>query len=265
MVLATRPGHAGRSGSDDAARSPAGLIRPLPRTRLTPFASGVQSRTKYVARPGTISAVGSAASRPAGVDGSPSSADVRDADLHDRVRVGHRDAGQTALEPRIPARARCPCRRHGRCGSRPSRPNRRCCAIDSSLRIEPRIRSNGCGRPDQPALLARRGDRLDRRQPGRDRLLEEHADQVAVPRLHLFPDDHRQPSGRHRPGLERHIDPVMVGDRKVRQPAGCRRFQHIRRRRQAVEAPFVWQCRSMNARISWTGGWRPARRAHRHR
>src|SRR6185369_16126277 len=52
---------------------PLGARRPRPRAHWTTFASGVTARTKYVARPVTSSAVGRAASRPSGVDGSPSS------------------------------------------------------------------------------------------------------------------------------------------------------------------------------------------------
>src|SRR6185369_7273854 len=52
---------------------PLGARRPRPRAHWTTFATGVTARTKYVARPMTSSAVGRAASRPSGVDGSPSS------------------------------------------------------------------------------------------------------------------------------------------------------------------------------------------------
>ena len=49
-----------------------GDFRPFPRSRWTAFANGVTSRTAYEACPTTSSPAGSAASRPAGVDGSPS-------------------------------------------------------------------------------------------------------------------------------------------------------------------------------------------------
>ena len=56
-----------------------------------------------------------------------------------------------------------------------------------SLSSEPRNRSNGWGMPTSPPCVADRRDRLGGRQPGRDRALEEQADEVPVARLHLRP------------------------------------------------------------------------------
>src|SRR4029079_4644908 len=73
-VGARRPhlvAHRGRSG---VAAAWTGWTRPFPRMRFTPLAIGVQRRTKKVARPGMISALGSEARSPAAVEGSPSRA-----------------------------------------------------------------------------------------------------------------------------------------------------------------------------------------------
>ena len=72
---------------------------------------------------------------------------VGDPDLHDRVRVGHRDAGRLMFRRTPPAH--CHGRRAERCGPRPSRPAARDCHR-ASRRIDPRIRSNGCGIPTRP-------------------------------------------------------------------------------------------------------------------
>ena len=63
-------GSLGRLGA--AAGAVACSTRRTPRARWTTFAMGVTRRTKYVARPVSRWAPGSAASRPAGVDGSTS-------------------------------------------------------------------------------------------------------------------------------------------------------------------------------------------------
>ena len=76
--------------------------------------------------------------------------DVGDADLHDRMRVRDGDAGQVGARARTRTRARCPCPRDGRCASRPSRRAPATCAIAASRRIDPRMRSNGCGIPTSP-------------------------------------------------------------------------------------------------------------------
>jgi hypothetical protein len=76
---------------------------------------------------------------------------------------------------------------------------------------------------DEAALVAGCGDRLGGRQAGRDRPLEERADEVAVAGLHLLADDDRKARGNRRreiARLERSLDPVMVGDRDVGQSAG---------------------------------------------
>ena len=74
MVLSVGRVTHGRDSGGRAGR-PLGWTRPLPRTRWTTFETGVRRRAKYVARPGTSSPLASAARRPSGVDGSPSSAE----------------------------------------------------------------------------------------------------------------------------------------------------------------------------------------------
>ena len=177
--------------------------------------------------------------------------------------VGDGDPGQPVLDARTPAASSLPCpTTRALCVSTQSTSGARL-AIDASRSSEPRMPIERMRDPDQPALLAGRGDRLDRRQPRRDRPLEEHADQVAVERLDLLADDHRQPGRRQLASLERHVDPVVVRDRQVRQPAVARRLDDVPGADRQSKLPCEWQCRSMNARV--IGGWRPSRRAHGHR
>ena len=90
--------------------------------------------------------------------------------------------------------------------------------------------------PYQRPLITRPRDGLDRRKPRRDRRLEEQADQVALESLDLLAHDYRQLGRGKIPGLERHVDPIMIRDREMREPPGVRRLDDVPRIRQAVEA-----------------------------
>ena len=79
------------------AGRPPGWTRPLPRTPLDDLGDGRQSRTKYVARPGTISPSAQGGQQTGGRRRIAVEDGVGDADLHDRVRVRDGDAGQAVL------------------------------------------------------------------------------------------------------------------------------------------------------------------------
>ena len=195
MVLSIGPAHDGPSAGPPSSTA-SGWMRPRPRDRWTTLAIGVMSRTTKLARPGTSSAEASAASSPAGVDGSPSRAVYATADLEDRVGVGDGDDRSLRVRARTPSPARCRCRRAARCGPRPSRraarapPSpRRAGATRAADRTDA-----GC-RPEPPCSRAA-AIVSTARQPGRDGPLEEDADEVAVGGLDLLADDDRQPVGR---------------------------------------------------------------------
>ena len=148
---------------------------------------------------------------------------VGHADLHRRVGVGDGDARQVVgegecrgllvafadhdpgivrLDPVDERRERTPAAR--------------------SSSSEPRKRSNGWAIPTRPpwariSAIASAGGQVARNVP-----LEEHADQVAVAGPDFLADDHRQ-LGSGRPGdlagREGTVDPVVIGDREVGQPA----------------------------------------------
>ena len=81
------------------ARTSAGATRPFPRTRLTPLASGVQSRTKKRgAARDDLDVAGQCGQQPGRCRRVAVERDVGDPDLHDRMRIGDRDAGQAELE-----------------------------------------------------------------------------------------------------------------------------------------------------------------------
>ena len=89
--------------------------------------------------------------------------------------------------------------------------------------------------PDEPALVADRGDRLDGGQVTRDRPQEECPDEVAVGRPDLRPDDHGQPVGGGVTRAQRPVDAVMVGDDEVGQAALGGGTCHLHRIRQRIE------------------------------
>ncbi len=231
-----------------------GPTRPLPRARWMSLASGVQARITRLARPGISSTPaqrGEQAGRRARI---AVEAGVGDRHLQDGVGVRDGDAGQAVLRGRIRPLARCRRRPAGRCASRPSRRSRRSPPSRGSRSSDPRRRSNGCGSPDEATLRAGRRDRLGRRQARRDRLLQEEADEVAVAGPHLFADDDGQAGRRQRASLQRAVDPIVVGDRQVRQPPIGRRPHDGLRRRQAVEARprMAMQIDERRARHDWS-------------
>ena len=78
------------------------------------------------------------------------------------------------------------------------------------------------GNPDEAALGSDLGDRLRRWEVSWNVPFEEHADDVAVAGLDFLADDHRQlGSGRASDLTSRDgtLDPIVIGDREVRQPA----------------------------------------------
>ena len=155
----------GRRPGRRAGRRRRRRTRPLPRRRWTTLATGVTSRTKYVARPGTSSRRGERGEQPGRRRRVALEHGVGDADLEDRVGVGDGDAGQAVLAGELgrPLVAVAD-RRAARCGSRPSRRAARAPAIrvvapcERAAEAVERMRD-----PDEAALLADRGDRLGRR------------------------------------------------------------------------------------------------------
>ncbi len=123
-------------------------------------------------------------------------------------------------------------------------------AIDASRSNDPRIRSNGCGIPTSPPCSRTAAIVSTADSPGG--IAFSRKTQIRSPSrgLDLFPDDHRQPGRRELPSLERDVDPVVIRDRQMRQPAIMRSLDDVLGRRQRIEAPPMWQCRSMNARVT---------------
>ena len=101
----------------------------------------------------------------------------------------------------------------------------------ASLSSDPRNRSNGCGMPDETALLANGGHGLGGRHPRRDGALQERGDQVPVGGPDLLPDDHGQPVRRRLTRRERPVDPVVIRDDDVGQAPFRRCPNDIRRPR----------------------------------
>ena len=90
------------------------------------------------------------------------------------------------------------------------------------------------------------------RQPGRDRPARGRA-QIRSPSAVLTssPTMTVSPAGRRVARRERAVDPVVVGDREVGQPARGRGPHDDRRAATASRTtPEVWQCRSTNARAA---------------
>jgi hypothetical protein len=95
------------------------------------------------------------------------------------------------------------------------------------------------GDADQAALVAHGRDRLGRGEAGRNRLMEEDADEVARLRANLLPDDDRHAGRLVRgsvTGFDRAVDPVVVGDRQVRQASSRGGAEDRGGRRERVEA-----------------------------
>ena len=112
-------------------------------------------------------------------------------------------------------------------------------AVASPRPSEPRNRSNGWAMPTRPPCSRTAAIASAARQAGRDRLAQEHADQVAGLRPDLLADDDGQAGRLGRRAvtrLEGAVDPVVVGDREVRQAARRRGADDRRGRGQRVEA-----------------------------
>jgi hypothetical protein len=89
--------------------------------------------------------------------------------------------------------------------------------------------------PDEATLLPHRRDRIGGRQAALDRALDEGRDQVTGFGPDLLADDDREAVRRRVPSAERPVDAVMVRDREVGDPSGCRRPDDLRRVGQRVE------------------------------
>jgi hypothetical protein len=74
----------------------------------------------------------------------------------------------------------------------------------------------------QPALLSYGGDRLDGGHSGRDSSLQESGDQVSVGRLHFLTDDDCQTIRSSIASPQGPVDPVVVRNRQVSEPANRR-------------------------------------------
>jgi hypothetical protein len=90
--------------------------------------------------------------------------------------------------------------------------------------------------PHQAALFADGRDRLLGRQERRDGRRQEQADEVALVGLDLLADQDRQSRRSGFARLEGALDPVVVGDGEVGQPAGGRDPRDIGRPGERIEA-----------------------------